>query len=70
MTFAGALRQWATLTVDPQLSDDEPLRDRPRGGQAEDQLPDELRPAVIEPSRDLREMLAGQPPTRLCGNGG
>lgn len=49
-------------TVDPQLGDDEPLRDRPRGGQAEDEVPDDLRPAVIEPSRDLREVLAGQPP--------
>jgi hypothetical protein len=49
-------------TVDPQLSDDEPLRDRPRGGQAEDDVPDDLRPVVIEPSRDLREVLADQPP--------
>jgi hypothetical protein len=49
-------------TVDPQLSDDEPLRDRPRGGQPDEEVPDELRPAAVEPSRDLREVLGGQPP--------
>jgi len=49
-------------TVDPQLSDDEPLRDRPRGGQAEEEVPDELRPAALESSRDLRAVLAEQPP--------
>jgi hypothetical protein len=49
-------------TVDPQLSDDEPIRDRPRGGQAEDEVPDELRPAAVEPSRNLGEVLAEQPP--------
>ena len=49
-------------TVDPQLSDDEPIRDRPRGGQAEDQVPDDLRPTAVEPSGDLRELLAEQPP--------
>jgi hypothetical protein len=49
-------------TVDPQLSDDEPIRDRPRGGQAEAEVPEELRLAAVEPSRDLGEVLAEQPP--------
>jgi hypothetical protein len=49
-------------TVDPQLSDEEPLRDRPRGGQPEDEVPDDLRAAAVEPSRDLRDVLAEQPP--------
>jgi hypothetical protein len=49
-------------TVDPQLSDEEPLRDRPRGGQPEDEVPADLRAAAVEPSRDLRDVLAEQPP--------
>jgi hypothetical protein len=49
-------------TVDPQLSDEEPLRDRPRGGQPEDEVPDDLRAAAVEPSKDLRDVLAEQPP--------
>jgi hypothetical protein len=49
-------------TVDPQLSDEEPLRDRPRGGQPEDEVPDDLRAAAVEPSRDLRDVFAEQPP--------
>jgi hypothetical protein len=49
-------------TVDPQLSDDEPLRDRPRGGQVEEEVPDEFRPAGMAPPRELREVLAEQPP--------
>jgi hypothetical protein len=50
-------------TVDPQLSDDEPLRDRPRGGQVEEEVPDESRLAAVAAPRDLREVLAEQPPT-------
>jgi hypothetical protein len=49
-------------TVDPQLSDEEPLRDRARGGQAEDEVPDDVRPTAVDPSRDLRELLADMPP--------
>ena len=49
-------------TVDPQLSDEEPLRDRPRGGQPEDEVPDDLRAAAVEPTRDLRDVLTEQPP--------
>jgi hypothetical protein len=50
-------------TVDPQLSDDEPIRDRPRGGQAEDEVPEELRLAAAEPPGELRELLVEQPPS-------
>jgi hypothetical protein len=50
-------------TVDPQLSDDEPLRDRPRGGQIEEEVPEESRLAAVAPPRDLREVLAEQLPT-------
>ena len=49
-------------TVDPQLSDDEPIRDRPRGGQAEDEVPEELRLAAAEPPGELRDLLVEQPP--------
>jgi hypothetical protein len=49
-------------TVDPQLSDDEPIRDRPRGGQAEDEVPEELRLAAVEPPGEFREVLVEQPP--------
>jgi hypothetical protein len=49
-------------TVDPQLSDDEPIRDRPRGGQAEDEVPEELRLAAAEPPGELRGVLVEQPP--------
>jgi hypothetical protein len=50
-------------TVDPQLSDEEPLRDRPRGGQIEGAQPDDVRLAPVDPSRDLREVLTELPPT-------
>jgi hypothetical protein len=50
-------------TVDPQLSDEELVRQHPRGAQPEDQVPDELRPAALDPARDLREVLAELPPT-------
>jgi hypothetical protein len=49
-------------TVDPHLSDDEPIRDRPRGGQVEDQVPADMRLVPEEAPRDLRELLAEQPP--------
>jgi hypothetical protein len=49
-------------TVDPQLSNDEPLRDRPRGGQADEEVPDDVRPQALQPRQDLRELLAGEPP--------
>ena len=48
-------------TVDPQLSDEEPLRDRPRGGQVDEEVPEQLRQAGLAP-KDIREMLANQPP--------
>jgi hypothetical protein len=49
-------------TVDPQLSDEEPLRDRPRGAQAEDEVPDDVRAVPVDASRDLREVLVELPP--------
>jgi hypothetical protein len=49
-------------TVDPQRGDEEPLRDRPRGGLVEGAGPDEVRPAAVDPARDLREVLTELPP--------
>jgi hypothetical protein len=49
-------------TVDPQRGDEEPLRDRPRGGLLEGAGPDQVRPAAVDPARDLREVLTDLPP--------
>ena len=49
-------------SVDPQLNDDEPLRERPRGGQTDEQVPEQFRLLASEPQRALRELLAEQPP--------
>jgi hypothetical protein len=49
-------------TVDPDLRDEDPLPDHPRGGQAEEDVLEETRAAAAEPSEDLRELLAQQPP--------
>jgi hypothetical protein len=48
--------------VDPQLSDDDPLPDRPRGGQREEEIPEEHRLVPPEPGADLRGLLAAEPP--------
>jgi hypothetical protein len=67
LTIGALRRRLAQLgdpwTVDPQLSDEEPVRERARGGQPEAEVPDELRPAAVDPARDLRELLAEVPPT-------
>ncbi len=49
-------------SVDPQLSDDDPLPDPPRGGQREEEIPEEHRLAPLEPGTDLRGLIAAQPP--------
>lgn len=51
--------------VDPQLSDDEPLPDRPRGGQAGEEILPEHRLTPLEPSATLRDLIATEPPTNL-----
>jgi len=48
--------------VDPQLSDDDPLPDPPRGGQPEEEIPEEHRIAPLEPEADLRSLIAQQAP--------
>jgi hypothetical protein len=48
--------------VDPRLSDDERLPDRPRGGQREEDIPEEHRLMPLEPGADLRGLIATQPP--------
>ena len=49
--------------VDPQLSDDEPLPDPPRGGQSDEEIPEEARLVPLDPSADVRARIADQPPT-------
>jgi hypothetical protein len=63
----GELRQRLTQlgnpwTVDPRLSDDEPLPDPPRGGQREEEIPAEHRFVPIEPAADIGRLIAAQPP--------
>jgi hypothetical protein len=48
--------------IDPRLSDDDPLPDPPRGGQSEEQVPEEYRLVALEPSADLHGQIAAQPP--------
>ena len=50
---------WA---VNPQLSDDDPLPDPPRGGQREEEIPEEDRPMPLEVDTDLEGLIAEQPP--------
>ena len=50
-------------TVDPRLSDDDPLPSYSRGGQLEEDVPDEARLSALAPDADLRELLIGEPPT-------
>lgn len=49
-------------TVDPRLSDDDPLPDYPRGGQREEEIPEEYRLAPLESGADLQSLIAAQPP--------
>jgi hypothetical protein len=48
--------------VDPQLSDDDPLPDPPRGGQPEEEIPPEHRIVPLEVDADLQSLIAQQPP--------
>lgn len=66
-TTAGELRRRLSeignpWTVDPALTDDDPLPERPRGAQAEDDQPPETRMTVLDPAVDLRAVLATAPP--------
>jgi hypothetical protein len=48
--------------VDPRLSDDDVLPDRPRGGQRDEEIPEEYRLKPQKPGTDLRGFIAAQPP--------
>jgi hypothetical protein len=50
-------------TVDPRLSDDEPLPDLPRGGQAEEDIPRADRIKPIGRDVDIREVIGKDPPS-------
>jgi hypothetical protein len=49
--------------VDPRLNDNDPLPDPPRGGQLEEDVPEEARLASQESGIDLRELIASEPPS-------
>jgi len=49
-------------TVDPDISDDEPLPDFPRGGEMPDELPI-ARSAFVSEEADLTDILRQHPPT-------
>lgn len=51
--------------VDPQLNDDDPLPDPPRGGQRDEEIPEEHRLAPLAPDADLLDLIAAQPPANL-----
>jgi hypothetical protein len=48
--------------VDPRLADDDPLPDYARGGQLDEEIPEEARPLEVEPEADLRERLSEESP--------
>jgi hypothetical protein len=48
--------------VDPRLGDDDPLPDPPRGGQLDEEIPDEDRLKALESEADLRGLIATSPP--------
>ena len=48
--------------VDPQLNDDDPLPNPSRGGQSDEEIPEEQRPRPLDPSVDVRALIADQPP--------
>jgi hypothetical protein len=48
--------------VDPRLGDDDTLPDPPRGGQLDEEIPDENRLKALEPEADLLGLIATQPP--------
>jgi hypothetical protein len=49
-------------TVDPELTDEDPLPEYPRGGQEDADVPPEFRTAATEPTADLRDLLSQEPP--------
>ena len=58
----GELRRWLAehgnpWTVDPRLGNDDPLPNPPRGGQNEEDIPQEHRLTAVAPDVDLRELL-------------
>lgn len=59
-------RQLAKLgdpwSVIPQLSDDDPLPNLPRGGQSDDEVPKEHRIKPLKRGINLRRLIAAQPP--------
>jgi hypothetical protein len=48
--------------VDPRLNDDDPLPDPPRGGQREEDIPEEARLPTLDPDTDLHDVISGEPP--------
>jgi len=48
--------------VDPRLNDDDPLPDPPRGGQREEDIPEEAQFQSLESGTDLQGLIADEPP--------
>ena len=48
--------------VDPRLNDDDPLPDPPRGGQREEDIPEEAQISSLEPGTDLQDLIAAERP--------
>jgi hypothetical protein len=48
--------------VDPRLNDDDPLPDPPRGGQREEDIPEEARLPTLDPDTDLHAVISGEQP--------
>jgi hypothetical protein len=48
--------------VDPQLSDEDPMWDPPRGGQREEDIPEEARLPSLDPDTDIDDIIAAEPP--------
>jgi hypothetical protein len=49
--------------ADPRFSDDEPIPDRPRGGQADTDVPAQHRITPLDPSIDVKTVIADRAPT-------
>jgi len=52
-------------TVDSRFGDDDPLPGYQRGGQREEEIPEEDRLAPLDPGADLQSLIAAQPPANL-----
>ena len=48
--------------ADPRLGDDDPLPDRPRGGQIEEDIPEKHRLRPLKVGIDLKSIISKQPP--------